>query len=154
MTGRQARRRTHVIRKWWFRGLLVATIGFAALSVLAGCSSGSSGTPPTSRADAPVTPTDGSTVDATAGKDFVVELESNPTTGFQWVLKNAPEGVTFVSSTYQAPKSGAVGAPTQQLLTFKAVKAGTWPVELVYEQPFAPDQPGQSLSFSVDVAKA
>jgi predicted secreted protein len=62
--------------------------------------------------------------------------------------------VRFISSSYQAPKQNRAGAPGQQLLTFEATKAGNGPVNLVYERPFAPDEPGKSLTFSVDAGDA
>ena len=126
-------------------------VGFSALAVLTGCSGSDSGS---SRLRGTVTPKAGSTVSATVGKPFVVKLASNPTTGYQWSVKQAPANVRFINSTYQAPKQGAVGAPGQQLLKFQAAKAGTGKLRLVYERPFAPDEPGKSLSFSVDAAKA
>jgi inhibitor of cysteine peptidase len=137
-----------------FSRMLVVMIVIAAALALAGCSSDSSDSKSDSgNGKTTTTPKDGSTVDATVGKNFVIKLESNPTTGYEWAVKGTPENVTFISSNYQKPSSDAVGAPGQQLLTFKATKAGTWPVALVYERPFAKNEPGKSMSFSVD-AKA
>lgn len=134
-----------------FKGLLVVALAVVALGTLAGCDGGDSSA---SSSGGKVTPKAGSTVDATVGKDFVVRLKSNPTTGYQWSVKQAGAGVRFIASTYEAPKQDAAGAPGQQLLKFEATKAGTWKVDLAYERPFAPDEPGKALSFSVDAAKA
>ena len=112
-----------------FRQVLVVMIVVAAVFALAGCSSDSSDSKSSgSSSPRPATPKDGSTVDATVGKNFVIKLESNPTTGYEWAVKGTPENVTFISSNYEKPSTDAVGAPGQQLLTFKATKAGTWPV--------------------------
>jgi inhibitor of cysteine peptidase len=144
-----------VMRTRRFGQVLVVML-VVALVALAGCSSDSSD----SKSDSgdsgdskTVTPKNGSTVDATVGKDFVIKLESNPTTGYEWAVKGTPENVTFISSNYQKPSSDAMGAPGQQLLTFKATKAGSWPVALVYERPFDKTEPGKSMDFTVD-AKA
>jgi predicted secreted protein len=136
-----------------FGQVLVVMLAIGALLALAGCSSDSSDSKSDSGDSKTVTPKNGSTVDATVNKNFVIKLDSNPTTGYEWSVKGTPKNVTFISSNYQKPSSDAVGAPGQQLLTFKATKAGTWPVALVYERPFAPNEPGKSMSFSVN-AKA
>ncbi|MGZ6942896.1 MAG: protease inhibitor I42 family protein [Acidimicrobiia bacterium] len=137
-----------MVRHGTWKRLLMVAAGITALSVLAACGGGDA-----SVSDKPVTPKNGSTVNARVGKDLVVRLASNPTTGYSWSVKNTGAGVKFVSSSYEAPKNNAAGAPGQQLLTFTPTKTGTWKVGLKYERPFAPGEPGKSLTFSVDASK-
>lgn len=127
-----------------------AVVLVALACLVAACSS--SGASDSSKG--PITPKDGETVDVAANRPFTVRLESNPTTGYSWAVKKIDGTVKFVESKYVAPKNDRAGAPGEQVLTFSAGPAGTSKVSLVYERPFAPDEPGQSLGFTADVQKA
>jgi inhibitor of cysteine peptidase len=138
-----------MIERMGRRGLVA---GLLALVVLvAACSSdgGSSGSK-----DATVTPANGETITATAQQPFTVKLDSNPTTGYEWRVKNIDGDVKFVESKYVEPKTDAVGAPGEQVLTFDAGPAGSSSVTLVYERPFGDEPPAKTLAFDVDVQKA
>jgi inhibitor of cysteine peptidase len=134
---------------------VLAAIALGALVLLAACSSdgGSSGAGKDDGDGTVFTPKDGDTIDVGVNEPFTVKLESNPTTGYQWAVDTIDGDVTFVESKYVAPKSDKAGAPGEQILTFDSGPEGTSTVHLVYERPFAPDEPGQSLEFDVDVAK-
>jgi inhibitor of cysteine peptidase len=138
--------------------LLVVTL-LAVAALLVGCSSdddtggnGGGGNDGGGSAST-FTPKSGETIDVAADKPFEVRLESNPTTGYSWTVESIDGTVKFVESVYEAPKGGAAGAPGEQVLTFDAGPAGTSTVLLAYERPFAPDEPGESLEFEVDVQK-
>jgi len=132
------------------RGGAVAVVLVALACLLAACSSSSSSADSTK---GPITPKDGETVEVTANRPFTVRLESNPTTGYSWAVKQIHGTVKFVESKYVAPKHDRAGAPGEQVLTFAAGPVGTSKVSLVYERPFAPGEPGQSLGFTADVQK-
>jgi inhibitor of cysteine peptidase len=139
-------------------GIALAVVTVVALALLAGCGSESTaggdadGTTTTSGAATPetFTPKDGDTLDVAAGSQFVVALESNPTTGYEWTVASIDGAATMVKSQYVAPKGNAMGAAGTQRLTFAAGPAGTSTVHLVYARSFAPDEPGQQLTFTVD----
>ena len=131
-----------------WRRPIAAAIAAASLAVLGGCGSDASGSS-TRTPTAVVTPKPGSTVGAVVGRTLVVKLEANPTTGYDWTVKQAPPSIALLKSTYREPTGDRLGASGQQLLTFKATAAGTWQMELIYDRPSAPTQPAKSLSFSV-----
>ena len=140
-------------RVFFSRVFTAAAIGLLAVGILTGCGGGEAGGSPATRIPTRTyTPKNGDTVPAEVGKRFVVKLTSNPTTGYQWSVKDTAPVVRFISSSYQAPAGGGVGAPGEQVLTFEGVKDGTGDVALAYERPFAPGEPGKSLTFSVDVS--
>ena len=44
------------------------------------------------------------TVTGEVGKDVKLSLESNPTTGYGWMIKDLPDGLIFVSGGYEQSK--------------------------------------------------
>ncbi len=140
-----------------WRRLVAVGLAAATLGVLAGCGSSASGSSSSSSdtaSGATVTPKPGSTIQAVVGKPFVVKLESNTTTNYEWYVKQAPPQVVFMKSDNEGPKSGRLGAPGPQLLTFKATTTGTWAMELAYDLSTAPTTPSKTLSFSVHAKKS
>ncbi|MBT0724872.1 protease inhibitor I42 family protein [Rosenbergiella sp. S61] len=73
------------------------------------------------------------------GKIVRVVVESNPTTGYQWMIRQLPQELIFVASDYQqntdCPK-GAVGCSGTQTFTFIAQQAGTANLQLIYGRSF------------------
>ena len=98
----------------------------------------------------------GRNVKASLGNLVRISLESNPSTGYNWELRDFDYGVAdFYSSDVVARKDGnvLVGAPGDTVITLQAVKAGTQPVTLVYRRPWeAPDQVAATFSFQLEVA--
>jgi predicted secreted protein len=97
----------------------------------------------------PLTLTDadsGREVAMESGDEFVVDLESNATTGFSWVIPDAglPEMVALLSDEYIEPDTDLVGAPGRQVFTFEATDAGAGVLRLEYirtfEDPPIPDR--------------
>ncbi len=79
------------------------------------------------------------TLTGVKGKVVELAVESNPTTGYQWMIKQLPPELIFVASDYQqtsdCPK-GAVGCPGKQTFTFIAQHAGTGTLQLIYGRSF------------------
>lgn len=73
------------------------------------------------------------------GEQFVIQLESNKTTGFQWGLSNALDAtiVKKIKSSYTV-KGGKnqVGAGGTEEWTFQAVRPGATKIVLGYSRPF------------------
>lgn len=92
----------------------------------------------------------GDSISVSAGQTFVIELESNPTTGYEWTAeKNA--NAEFVKSE-MVTSSTLPGAPGMQQLTFKATKSGSSTLVLNYARSFEPDNPpAQTESFPLKV---
>jgi predicted secreted protein len=121
-----------------------------ALSALAGC--GSSGT----SANGKTYTITNTKISAKVGDVFIIQLESNATTGFQWGIAASlnPAVVKKVSSSYVAganPKN-LVGAGGVEKWKFKAVGAGTATLGMTYTQPFdKAAKPASAATFTITV---
>jgi len=80
----------------------------------------------------------GSELMVDAGDEFRIELESNPSTGYGWVITEAglPSGVELVEEAYVAPDTDLVGAVGIQSFTFEATGPGAGVLRLEYLRPF------------------
>ena len=98
----------------------------------------------------------GQTVKAGVGNLVRVTLESNPSTGYNWELRDFDYGAAdFYGSDVVARKGGnvLVGAPGDTVITLQAVKPGAQTITIVYRRPWeAPDQVAATFSFQLEVA--
>jgi inhibitor of cysteine peptidase len=98
----------------------------------------------------------GQAVKAEVGNLVRVTLESNPSTGYNWELRDFDYGAAdFYGSDVVARKGGnvLVGAPGDTVITLQAVKPGLQTITLVYRRPWeAPDQVAATFSFQLEVA--
>lgn len=121
-----------------------------ALSALAGCvSSGTS-------ANGKTYTITNTKISAKVGDVFVIQLESNATTGFQWGIAGSlnPAVVKKVSSKYVvgANPKGLAGVGGVEKWTFKAVGAGTATLAMTYTQPFdKAAKPASAATFTITV---
>ena len=85
---------------------------------------------------------------------FSFELESNPTTGFGWMIKNLPKNVVLVDMEYIQSKNcgNNLGCDGVEKFFFKAITLGTGTLELKYGQPFE-DLPTKSTYKYINVTK-
>lgn len=94
---------------------------------------------------------EGDSITVDNGKQFVIELTANPSTGYSWDAGKNPN-VKLVSSEQVAASSAAPGAPGTQRMTFKAYNTGSSTLELAYARPFEGGvPPAQTASFDVKV---
>lgn len=97
----------------------------------------------------------GQTVTADVGNLVRITLESNPSTGYNWELRDFDYGAAiFNSSDLVARKSGNVlmGAPGDTVIVLQAVAPGTQQITAVYRRPWeAPDQVAATFSFQLEV---
>lgn len=99
--------------------------------------------------------------EATAKVDaqFDVSLPSNPTTGYNWIVRQLPEQVALTGMDYaQSPdcKEGMTGCGGATTLHFKAVKAGTGKLIVQYARPWEPLTDGsktESRTIAIKVTK-
>jgi len=78
-------------------------------------------------------------IEGAKGKLIQFAVESNPTTGYQWMISRLPQELMFVSSDYQQNKDcpkGAVGCSGKQTFTFLAQQVGTADLTLIYGRTF------------------
>ena len=135
--------------KKYVTATVIVLAAVLALSALAGCGSGSS-------ANGKTYTITNNKISAKVGDVFVIQLESNATTGFQRGIAGSlnPAVVKKVSSTYVAganPK-GLAGVGGVEKWTFKAVGAGTATLAMTYTQTFNKGaKPAQTATFTITV---
>jgi len=94
----------------------------------------------------------GSEITVAVGDTFEVQLESNPTTGYGWVVAEQPEGVTVRSSDYQAPDTSLVGAGGIEVFVFEATAAGSGTLRLDYVRSFDdPLVPADTVEYDLTI---
>ena len=79
----------------------------------------------------------GKTISVDVNQELIVDLESNQTTGFQWLLAEISDRTVLgeVSNLYTAPGAGApVGAGGIERWTFKGLKKGTAKLSMEYSR--------------------
>ena len=97
-----------------------------------------------------------SPIEIEVGQEFIITLDSNPTTGYQWQLAELLDEaiLRLIGSKYEAPeaKPGLVGAGGKERWTFKAVGEGETKICLKYVRSWEKDvAPVRSETFSVIV---
>ena len=88
----------------------------------------------------------GQQVKVAVGGSVIVTLESNASTGFQWVLVSIGDETVLekVANTYEAPEdTDMVGAPGKEIWTFKALKKGTSTISMEYSRPWEGGEKGE-----------
>ena len=73
------------------------------------------------------------------GETYEWKLESNPSTGYGWQIRNVEEGITVDSEFIT--KSDLCGAPGIQVLKIKAELAGTFRLMADYARPWEHCEP-------------
>ena len=75
-----------------------------------------------------------------------VTLASNPSTGFSWPeIAQISNGAVLqqTSHEYVAPQGTAIGAPGNEVWTFKALTKGSTMVEMQYNRPWVGGEKGE-----------
>ena len=85
----------------------------------------------------------GVTLETTVGQTINITLDSNATTGYKWNLVTSPDAqvLKFLSSRYNAPIGGGVGAGGKEVWKFQTTGRGTTSLKLAYFRPFEPNTP-------------
>jgi len=78
------------------------------------------------------------TIEVRAGERFIIRLDSNRTTGYQWELVRPLDAdiLELVSSEYRPAESKLVGAGGKEVWTFKAVGPGKARVSFKFLRPW------------------
>ncbi|WLH11784.1 protease inhibitor I42 family protein [Pseudomonas hefeiensis] len=83
-------------------------------------------------------------VQLTNGQNLILNLPSNPSTGYRWAIQDSAGGVlkALGPEVYRNPEdAGIVGAAGVSTWRFQAFAAGTGRLRLTYQQPWAPEVP-------------
>ena len=92
-------------------------------------------------------------IEVQAGERFTIELDSNATTGYSWVLGNPVDEniLRLVHSDYISPKNGLSGAGGNQVWVFEALHPGTTTIVLEYKRSWETEPPIQSADYIIHV---
>jgi inhibitor of cysteine peptidase len=96
----------------------------------------------------------GETIDASRNQVLNIKLDSNITTGYKWNLVGEPNAaiVKFVSSKYNEPIGGGIGAGGSETWQFMTTGTGMETIKLAYFRPFEPNkQPAREFSVIIRV---
>ncbi len=108
--------------------LILVMVAVIAASLIAGCASGVK------------TYTDsGQAISVGANQEFIIALDSNPTTGYSWQESHDETIIKLVEKTYkqgEQAEKGLVGAGGVEYFRFKALKAGETRITMTYQRPW------------------
>ena len=93
-------------------------------------------------------------VSVAAGQEFKLTLESNPSTGNQWLLARPLDEhlLKYLGSEYRR-RSSAPGAPGTEILSFRALAEGKTDIRLKYGRLFESDSsPARKTNFVVVIS--
>lgn len=82
-------------------------------------------------------------INITVGKEFVITLDANATTGYEWQLASPIDDslIRLVSSEYVPDKTNLVGSGGKSVWTFKAIRAGKTQISFKYIRPWEKNIP-------------
>ena len=92
-------------------------------------------------------------VRAAVGEEFKIALESDPSSGKQWLIARPLDDrfLKFIGSEYRRGRPGVGG---RDVLSFKALTEGTTQIHLKYGQLWERDEtPARTTNFVVVIAK-
>jgi inhibitor of cysteine peptidase len=94
----------------------------------------------------------GNQVKVKLGDPIVINLESNPSTGYTWETIDLDKTIFEQAGdpTFKSSDPGVVGSGGTLTLTFNTVKAGTATLKLVYQRPWETNVEPTS-TFAVEV---
>jgi len=114
-----------MVNRLWLTKFLVAPFFIGSILLVPGCAA-----VPAVYADP------GSKIAVETGKEFVIDLESNPTTGYSWQETHDEMIVRLTGKTYEQSGTGTpvVGGGGVETFRFQALKSGTTEIEFFYKR--------------------
>lgn len=92
-----------------------------------------------------------------AGEEFKITLDSNPTTGYQWLMARPLDEkfLKLLGSEYKRGRSGGgFGAGGHEVLTFKARNEGKTQIHLKYARLWEQSAAARTTNFVVVITTA
>jgi len=86
---------------------------------------------------------------ANSGESFVIELEGNPTTGYEWQLEFEPDQLELLDQEIK-PLSNNIGAGAAQRFELRAARPGHATIRALYKRRWEAD-PIDQQTFEVEV---
>jgi inhibitor of cysteine peptidase len=94
---------------------------------------------------------DGIRIDLETGDEVELILPGNPSTGYQWVVTEAPSILEQMDEAEFVAESDLIGAGGEFHFRFIATEPGTAQLVLVYERPFEEVEPLDAFEIEVTV---
>jgi inhibitor of cysteine peptidase len=92
---------------------------------------------------------DGMTIQLSAGDNLIINLQSQPSTGFRWQLDLINASVLQkVSNQFIPPSPPVIGGVGTEIWVFKAIGAGSSPISMEYSRSF---ESGAAKTFNLTV---
>ena len=96
----------------------------------------------------------GNIVEINNGEKFIIELESNPTTGYSWVVEFDENNLEFVTKNFVQQKQNGdepiVGAGGTEKFQFKSLKTGETKINFYYLREWEIDvAPADQKTFNI-----
>jgi inhibitor of cysteine peptidase len=88
-------------------------------------------------------------INTKVGKLFIVELDSNPSTGYQWMTEFDSKFLQLVEKEYRS-STNLVGAGGVDRFKFKALSSGVTNLRMVYKRPFE-DSSSEEKNYQVSI---
>jgi inhibitor of cysteine peptidase len=95
-------------------------------------------------------------IEVKVGNQFMITLDSNPTTGYKWEANFDQDMLKLVKSEFKQDTSrpGMVGVGGKEYFTFMGVKSGDTQIKLTYKRPWEQQTADAKLvTFAVTVLK-
>lgn len=130
---------------------LIATVGLVlALALVVGGFPAAAG--PTTVTEINVSAVDaGGRIELDNSHVLVVNLESNPSTGYAWYVESRDEKVLEQVGDFALKAADKIGAPGMQILRFQGIASGQTTLNLVYRRPWEDVKPEKTFSLEVTV---
>jgi len=121
--------------------LVLGLTSLLAVSLIAGCAGITTYTDPSQ------------TISASVNGEFVIALDSNPSTGYSWNVSYDASMLSLEKEEYNPSEKevGLVGAGGTQYYQFKALKAGSTEVNLTYQRTWEEGYIDQKV-FTVEIS--
>lgn len=93
------------------------------------------------------------TITATVGEQIIIELPSDPTTGYTWMPGGYSDSlvVTLMTSDFVANPSTTFGTGGHHRWTFRAVGRGATTLRFTYGRTWEQSPPDKSATFAINV---
>jgi inhibitor of cysteine peptidase len=95
------------------------------------------------------------TIQVGIGEEFVIALDSNPTTGYGWEADFGQDKLELIDNTYESDEKDAyvsarAGVGGTEYFRFKTLKAGSTDITFVYKRSWEPEIIEQKV-FEVEI---
>ena len=94
------------------------------------------------------------TINAHENKNFTIALESNPSTGYSWIIQYNPKHFKLVGTVFIPNKNPKLdGAPGVEKFIFKPLVKGEAKIDFKYLRIWDKKHPGKEIIYHVKISK-